>query len=133
MRIGWFFPAALLAALLLASSGCSSHKTYAERVAAGQELYLENGCGACHGPEGHGDGPVLKTLKITPRDFREPSSFVNGYSVEQISRTIGDGLVAETDSMPAYSHLTGDERDELAVYVMSLRDASKTNAQKESK
>ncbi len=37
-------------------------------AASGADLYAQL-CASCHGPEGHGDGPVAATLKTPPPDL----------------------------------------------------------------
>lgn len=122
------FPAAGFLAVILiflfSCSGCSwleGRTSYEQQVAEGRELYEANGCGLCHGADGRGDGPVAKTIHNSPRDFSDPASFVNGYSVGQIAYTIGTGLTQGDRSMPPYDHLTAQERELLAVFIMSLR------------
>ena len=100
-----------------------------EQLADGRGLYEANGCATCHGPEGHGDGPVSKTLHSSPRDFRDAGAFVNGYDVEQIARTMETGLVQGTETMPSYAHLSRGDRENLAVFVMSLRSDSEKEQQ----
>jgi high-affinity iron transporter len=99
-----------------------------QQTAAGRALYAENGCATCHGAQGHGDGPVTRTLHSSPRDFRDQEAFVNGYNVEQIARTLQTGLVEGNQSMPSYAHLSENDRKLLAVFVMSLRaDSERSN------
>ncbi|HSP06072.1 MAG TPA: hypothetical protein VLR94_02795, partial [Acidobacteriota bacterium] len=38
--------------------GCKGGGGPAKELAGGRRLYLSYGCGACHGMEGHGDGPA---------------------------------------------------------------------------
>lgn len=95
--------------------------SHEQQVAEGQALYEANGCALCHGAQGRGDGPVAKTIHNSPRDFSDPASFVNGYTVGQIADTIGTGLTEGNRSMPAYDHLTINQRELLAVFVMALR------------
>jgi mono/diheme cytochrome c family protein len=115
-----------LISLLLTCWGCSrlggATQSHEQQVAAGRALYDDNGCATCHGPEGHGDGPVSKILHISPRDFRDAAGFVNGYDLERIARTIYTGLDSENQSMPSYSHLSDNDRQLLAVFIMSLRN-----------
>ncbi len=93
----------------------------APSVATGQLLYAQNGCATCHGAQGHGDGPVGKTLDPRPRDFRDAVAFKNGTGVAAVADTIGAGI-REGGKMPQFSHLTVQERRSLALYVISLRD-----------
>jgi len=43
----------------------------AARIAEGQALYRANGCAACHGRDGRGDGPLAPSLRPPPRDTPE--------------------------------------------------------------
>jgi len=111
--------------IAIAAIGCSSP---APTAAVGRELYASNGCASCHGANGHGDGPVAKTLVPPPRDFRDASAFKNGTDVAAIATTLESGLSSNGGSMPSFRHLTRDERASLALYVISLRT---TQASKE--
>ena len=115
-------------AALLACAGCSMQSepsmSEEQQAAEGRILYEVNGCATCHGNDGRGDGPVAKTLHSSPRDFRDPAAFVKGYNVEQIAHTLETGLVEGTQSMPSYTHLSQNERQMLAAFVMSLRTES---------
>lgn len=96
--------------------------TVAATVDEGRALYAENGCATCHGAEGHGDGPVGKTLTPTPRDFRDGAAFKAGRDEGAIARTVADGFNQGGSKMPAFSHLSEQERRSLALFVISLRD-----------
>lgn len=92
-------------------------------VAAGEQLYRSNGCASCHGPDGHGDGPVGRSLIPPPRDFRVAAAFKAGTDMESIALTLAIGVPAG-GSMPLYAHLTNDERRALARFLISLRTTS---------
>jgi len=124
----WFGAIVFFAVIFISlfnCSGCSWLKgrtsSNEQQVAEGRELYEANGCALCHGPDGRGDGPLAKTIHNSPPDFGDPASFVNGYSVGQIAYTIGTGLTQGNRSMPPFDHLTANERQLLAIFVMSLR------------
>jgi mono/diheme cytochrome c family protein len=89
-------------------------------VAEGLKLYRSNGCIGCHGPDGHGDGPVARDLLPPPRDFRVAAAFTGGTDVESIALTLAVG-VPSGGSMPYYAHLSNAERRAIARYVISLR------------
>jgi mono/diheme cytochrome c family protein len=91
-------------------------------AAAGRALFASDGCGACHGVLGHGDGPAGRALVPPPRDFRAANAFRNGADVDAIAQTLATGLPGG-GSMPLYAHLTLRERRSLALYVQSLRDS----------
>jgi high-affinity iron transporter len=109
--------------LALATSVCRRSPS----VADGRQLYLGNGCATCHGPLGHGDGPVGRALTPKPRDFRDTRAFKNGVSVEAIAQTLNDGLTREGSQMPRFDHLSDRERQSLAMFVISVRNESIPN------
>lgn len=88
----------------------------------GGVFYATNGCAACHGNEGHGDGPLAKTLYPPPRDFRDPGAFKNGADPDSIAETIATGLRRDGGQMQPYPHLSQRERHLMALYVISLRE-----------
>lgn len=90
--------------------------------ARGATLYADNGCATCHGPDGRGNGPIAGTLTPTPRDFRDAASFKAGGDEVSIARTLAEGFNQGGSKMPAFSHLSEQERRSLALFVMSLRD-----------
>jgi mono/diheme cytochrome c family protein len=102
-----------------AACGCGGEGS---SIREGRTLYQTNGCISCHGPDGHGDGPVGKTLTPVPRDFRDAGAFKNGTDVAAIARTLAAGLSVNGGRMPQFSHLTDAERRSLARFVMSLRE-----------
>ena len=117
----------VLGLLPLTAVGCSRPS-----VRQGRALYEANGCASCHGPEGHGDGPMAPRLPASPIDFRNVSLFKRGTTENAISKTLAEGIsIAHTTPalhqthhellMPKFDHLTGIERRSLALYVISLR------------
>lgn len=117
----------VLAALCLAmaSVACLRRDT-GPSSAQGRRLYRENGCANCHGLTGHGDGPVGLTLKVRPRDFSNRASFKNGDDVPSIARTLASGLARNGSQMPAFDHLSLEERESLAMFALFLRDGTPT-------
>jgi mono/diheme cytochrome c family protein len=106
---------------------------------AGRDLYAQNGCASCHGPNGYGDGRVGSTLERKPRDFRDASAFTQGTDAAAIAETIAAGVLGgppgigipgqvhrHTLVMPRFDHLSEWERRSLALYVISLRDTTVT-------
>lgn len=67
-------------------------------VARGAELYVQTGCGACHGEIGYGDGLSAPTLRddwgvhIKPADLSKPWTFRGGGRREDIFRTMSAGF-----------------------------------------
>jgi mono/diheme cytochrome c family protein len=105
---------------ILAHGACSTRSSVIE----GRALYHANGCANCHGADGHGDGPVGKTLSPPPRDFREAAAFKNGSDATAIAATLARGLQRDGAKMPRFDHLTEHERRAIAAFVMSLRDSA---------
>ena len=101
-------------------------------VSQGRTLYQGNGCASCHGPDGHGDGPLAPNLPAKPIDFRDVSLFKRGSSEDAIAETLEEGIsrvhtipaLHHTHHellMPKFDHLTKTERRSIALYVISLR------------
>ena len=88
-----------------------------EEVRRGRQLYERHGCALCHGPEGRGDGRLAASQDPPPRDLRDPLLYRQGYEVEQIEASIRQGVGR---NMPAYSHLSREDRRGLALYIHSL-------------
>ena len=98
----------------------------------GRSLYETNGCASCHGPEGHGDGPLAPRLPASPIDFRDVSLFKRGTTEMAIAKTLAEGIAMEHTTpalhqthhellMPKFDHLSDTERRSIALYVISLR------------
>lgn len=117
-----------VAVLAFALLGCLSGPT----AAKGKELYDSNGCASCHGRDGHGDGPVARTIEVPPTDFRHPQTFLRGSSPDAIAKTLSDGIAVHINAspalkqshhelvMPRFDHLSEEERHSLALYVLSI-------------
>jgi mono/diheme cytochrome c family protein len=101
-------------------------------VSQGRALYKANGCASCHGPEGHGDGPMAPHLPASPIDFRDVSLFKRGTTEDAIAKTLAEGIsithalpvLHQTHHellMPKFDHLPKTERRSIALYVISLR------------
>ena len=117
-----------LIALFCLSVGCgngenASDESRAEAVVRGKMLYDRYGCAVCHGTEGRGDGPVSRSIKPPPRDFRDASSFENGRSLGAISETIRVGVMQKGVGMPGYPHIPEPERRAIGAYVASLGES----------
>lgn len=121
-------PRRLCVVALAALAGCaggdgdggSAPQAAAATAQQGRALYAKHGCGLCHGPEGHGDGPVAHALQPRPTDFRRAGNLRHGHSVAEIAGTIRDGVTAQRRAMPPYGHLPEGDRRSLALYVLSL-------------
>ncbi|MDE2490441.1 MAG: copper chaperone PCu(A)C, partial [Elusimicrobia bacterium] len=94
----------------------------AAAAARGRALYRSQGCAACHGPEGRGDGPVAGTLSFPPTDFRRPEAYRRGAAAAAIRASIHDGVrEGAAPAMPAFPGLAGRDLEDLAAYVASLQ------------
>lgn len=90
-----------------------------ELMVRGRELY-EKTCATCHGPEGKGDGPGAGQLNPKPRNFCAKDGWKNGTRVEDIFRTLDEGL--KGTSMVSYNYLS--KRDRMAlVHVVQAKGA----------
>lgn len=78
--------------------------------------YQDN-CASCHGVNGHGDGPLAKTLNPTPTNFYDRER-MRSFSAFQVYNTIKNGV--EGTGMAAYNQLSEQEAWELAFYVLQL-------------
>jgi high-affinity iron transporter len=121
-RVGHACAALCLLCVGLQAEAC--RREGAPSIDEGRALYQANGCASCHGPNGHGDGPVGKTLTPMPRDFRDAAAFKNGRNVAAIASTLAAGLSRDGAKMPQFSHLTEAERDSIALFVLSAQDTS---------
>jgi cytochrome c oxidase cbb3-type subunit I/II len=98
-----------------------------ERIAAGKQLYADNGCAKCHGDGGYGDGPSADTLEdsfgnpIAPRNFHKAPDFKRGHTLRDVALTISTGN--NGTPMPAFGDsLQPDQLWNLAAYVLSLAE-----------
>ncbi len=97
-----------------------------------QSLYITH-CAACHGPEGHGDGPAADQLFPRPRAFADsPFRFAaTGGTIDQVvhavENTIRRGMVRS--SMPGFEGvLNPAEIRGLAQHVVQLTEQADKNA-----
>jgi mono/diheme cytochrome c family protein len=86
--------------------------------ALARSLYVTNGCVPCHGDDGRGDGGLAPILVPRPRDFRDRAAFKYGRDVDRVAQTIASGLIAYPTPMPAYGHLSLEDRRQLAAYIL---------------
>ena len=106
----------------------------AERVARGEKLYRESGCGSCHGETGRGDGRAGKELKtaegdpIVPRDLTNKWSFRGGHSPQAVFQRLSTGM----DGSPMASYrdvFSPSELWDLVFYVLSLSPPERPQVQ----
>ncbi len=100
-------------------------KPSADSAAKGREVYVQNGCGACHGELGRGDGTSAPGLKddweqsIRPADLTKRWTFRGGPTREDIYRTFTTGM--NGTPMPSFAESVSDEqRWQLVDYIASL-------------
>ena len=94
-----------------------------DAVLRGRQLYERHGCAQCHGPEGRADGPLAQSLDPPPRDLQDPGQYLRGHEVDQIEESIRKGVRSGGRKMPAYGHLTEEDRRSMAVYIHSLLES----------
>jgi len=88
-----------------------------ELMARGKALYGQT-CAPCHGTGGKGDGPAGKGLTPAPRNFTAKAGWRNGTRLEDVYRTLEEGL--KGSSMVSYNYLSKKDRMALAHVVQSL-------------
>ncbi|MBN8549233.1 MAG: cytochrome c [Deltaproteobacteria bacterium] len=80
-------------------------------------------CASCHGPEGHGDGPVGKALP--PGTVRNLSTGPFKYATDAAKTKEllqkGGAALGLNALMPAQPDASDQELDNMVAYVMSLR------------
>ena len=98
-----------------------------ESVTRGRTVYEAQGCAACHGELGRGDGRSAPTLKddwghhIRPADMSHRWTFRGGPTREDMFRTFSTGV--NGTPMPSYAEsLAVDQRWDLVNYMASLGD-----------
>jgi mono/diheme cytochrome c family protein len=88
-----------------------------ELMARGKALYAQT-CATCHGAEGRGDGAGGKGLTPVPRNFGAGAGWKNGTRLEDIYRTLEEGI--KGSSMVSYNYLSKRDRMALSHVVQSL-------------
>ncbi len=99
------------------------HARRSPSAASGRALYLAYGCAACHGASGDGKGMVGRGFLPPPTDLRDASAYESGSDIASIRQSIRWGLLGENSRMPSFEHLTPEELDALADYLVSLQQA----------
>ena len=99
-----------------------------ESVAKGREVYVAQGCAACHGDQGRGNGASAKTLTddwghhLRPADMTQRWKFRGGASREDIFRTFSTGV--NGTPMPSFGEtLAVEDRWDLVNYIYSLGES----------
>ena len=83
----------------------------------GRAIFAQT-CATCHGPEGRGDGPGGAGLNPKPRNFTAPVGWKNGTRLEDIYRTLDEGV--KGSAMVSYNYLSKRDRMALVHVVQSL-------------
>jgi mono/diheme cytochrome c family protein len=83
----------------------------------GKAIYAQT-CATCHGADGKGDGPGGAGLNPKPRNFTEKAAWKNGTRLEDIYKTLDEGI--KGSSMVSYNYLSKRDRMALAHVVQSL-------------
>jgi mono/diheme cytochrome c family protein len=86
-------------------------------MARGKAVFAQT-CATCHGPEGRGDGPGGTGLNPKPRNFSEKAAWKNGTRLEDIYKTLDEGI--KGSSMVSYNYLSKKDRMALVHVVQSL-------------
>lgn len=81
-----------------------------------------NECAGCHGPEGHGDGPMAASLVAKPRDFSDPAWQAKTDDATIAKAIVGGGpAVGLTNAMPAHAALSADQVTALVAKIRGLQ------------
>ncbi len=113
-----------LAVLPLAAcggGGGDEAATSAGDAVAGKTAFSTNGCNACHGDTGLGDGPGAAGLTVKPRDYTD-ATWQGSVSDADIKNVIKTGGAANglDPTMIAYGHLADSDIDNMVAYIRSL-------------
>ena len=101
-----------------------------ESIARGRQIYEAQGCAACHGELGRGDGSSAPLLRddwddhVKPADISMPWTFRGGPTREDMFRTFTTGL--NGTPMPSYEQvLAVEDRWDLVDYMVSLGEGER--------
>jgi len=87
---------------------------------------FETICGACHGPEGKGDGPAGAALNPTPADFSNPEFWNDERTDAHLKKVITEGGAAAGKSplmAPYGGQFEEAEIDALIAHIKTLKPA----------
>ena len=93
--------------------------TRAPDLGAARETYAAR-CAACHGAEGHGDGPAARSLEPAPTDFHDRDR-LDRRSLYALYSALTLGVPGT--AMTAFGDLSDDQRWALAFHVAGLADS----------
>jgi len=91
-----------------------------ESLEQGKKLFLKN-CSVCHGEKGDGQGPASAGMKIPPANFLDLDHSAT-YGPGEKFWLIGHGNLKT--GMPAFPHLTIEERWHLVNHILRLQEES---------
>jgi hypothetical protein len=86
-------------------------------IAKGKELFEAN-CKSCHGESGMGDGPAGAALIKKPRNFHSADGWTNGRNIEQMFKTLQEGIVK--NGMAAYEYIQPADRFAIISYIRTF-------------
>lgn len=85
-----------------------------------EAMYMQNGCGSCHGIEGDGRGNRSDVLqKNRMPNFQDRSTYAYGSYISEIAKSIKKGIPGSY--MKSYSFLKDKEIQALATYIHSMQ------------
>ena len=116
--LGWRVLTMILVPATPSSYAVSPEPFSATTIARGQALYAQN-CAACHGAEGHGDGPRGAELPIVPADL---TAQLGVRSEGDLYSFITEGL--DGGVMPSFAGLGATERWDIVVFLEAQQQAS---------
>ncbi|EMJ99863.1 cytochrome c [Leptospira sp. WS58.C1] len=98
----------------------ASAATLSPEIEEGKKLFLENGCNACHGDTGAGDGAAAASLNPKPRNYKAPANeWKNGPTEAGILKTLNNGIPSNP-VMTSYKFLGDEKLKKIAKYVIYL-------------
>jgi mono/diheme cytochrome c family protein len=124
MRYGYSI---LAAATVFVATSASAFEAVTLADYTGEELFGRF-CAACHGPSGHGDGPVARSLTKVVPDLTTISRRYGEFPAERIRDTIdGRNLVDEhgTRVMPVWGYEFWVEEGGDVIAQREMRDVIK--------
>ncbi len=86
-------------------------------IAKGKELF-NNTCKSCHGDNGMGDGPAGSMLNPKPRNFHETTGWINGRNIDQMYKTVQEGI--KGSGMSAYEYIPPADRFAIISYIRTM-------------
>lgn len=92
-------------------------------VQAGAKLHQQE-CARCHGPEGKGNGPAGKLLKVKPADWTDPTRMA-ALSEDHLLTVIKQGgkVAGLSTQMPDFGSKLSDAKvRDLIAFIKSVRE-----------